>query len=343
MGHTLDILETIRTDPGLLVTDDSLTEARDRREAVKSAAMGFRGALRAYDSGSLAHRTAIKSADGDCGVVLDRRTHDALGPDSEDEEGPNDIVEEVRAEVGDELRGTFPAVTATTVGQRRSILIEFHAPADGHEDPSVDLIVGLTRKDQPGIWIPNLKQRCWNESDPECHTKLLTAEPQALRVMRARVIRLMKAQVRQWHTPTMCSFNVAALALAGVTNDVAMDEALMEFLDYAAADLAAQLTPDPAGVSPPINLPLAKATAVDRLEKARDNLREALDHDHDDDHDTVQAALARIFPDYVEVPASATMTQHVTSAVRSGKRVLVLGTGFDFPRKSTRAYGQRQE
>lgn len=341
MGYTLDILEEIRTNPELLVTDDSLTEARERREAVKSAALRFRGTLRPYNSGSLAHRTATRTADGDCGVVLDRRQHTTLGPDSSDEDGPNDIVEEVRAHVEDELRGTYPDVTATTTGQRRSILVEFHDPADGHGDPSVDLIVGLTRKDAAGIWIPNLKARCWNESDPECHTKLLTANPKALRVMRARVIRLMKAQVRQWQTPTMCSFNVAALALSSVTNDAALDEALMEFLEYAAADLAAQLTPDPAGVSPPINLPLMQSTAVDRLERARDDLREALDND--DDHDVVQTALARVFPDYVEVPNSAPVGQHVAALVRGGKRALVVAAGYDFPKKSTRAYGPSRE
>lgn len=67
---------------------------------------------------------------------------------------------------------------------KRAIEVNF---PDG---PSVDLIVGLTRKDAAGLWIPNLHSSSWDASHPERHTELLTAAPKALRVTRARAIRL---------------------------------------------------------------------------------------------------------------------------------------------------------
>ncbi len=79
--HTNDVLEEIRRE--ISANDDDLREARARRDVVLSAARSFKGALRTFKSGSVAHGTVnnpVNDADG--GVVLDRRVHVALGPDS---------------------------------------------------------------------------------------------------------------------------------------------------------------------------------------------------------------------------------------------------------------------
>jgi hypothetical protein len=54
--------------------------------------------------------------------------------------------------VCDELRADFPKITYELT--KRAILFEFHEPMDD-EDPSVDLVVCLTRREEPGFWIPN--------------------------------------------------------------------------------------------------------------------------------------------------------------------------------------------
>jgi hypothetical protein len=71
--------------------------------------------------------------------------------------------------------------------------MEFNVPLPNGEDPTVDLVAGLERKEKPGLWIPNLEKDRWDPSDPEEHTRLLTAELKSLRVTRARASRLAKA------------------------------------------------------------------------------------------------------------------------------------------------------
>jgi hypothetical protein len=75
--------------------DEVLKAARVRRDLVKTEAMKFHGALRAFNSGSVAHATANNPVnDADCGVVLDRRTHFHLGPDGGGV-GPTGVVDDI--------------------------------------------------------------------------------------------------------------------------------------------------------------------------------------------------------------------------------------------------------
>ena len=170
----------------LAPSGDTLSTARSRRDEVLSQARDYPGALRTYISGSIAHRTANQDTDGDCGVVLDRRSYPKLGPDG-DGEGPNQIVEDFRELLRDRLKQDHPDIRFRVT--KRAIKISFNEPLDDGSDPSVDLIVALTRKGQ-GLWIPNNEARDWDASDPEYHTKVLTADPAGLRRVRAKVIRL---------------------------------------------------------------------------------------------------------------------------------------------------------
>lgn len=123
-----------------------------------------------------------KGLDADAGVVLDRRSHPTLGPDSEDQEGPGPIVEAMRNHLRRELRQEYPEVKFRIT--KRAILITFGEPLPSGEDPTVDLVVGLERVSKPGLWIPNTETEAWDPSDPEEHTRLLTSrwDPKALRV-----------------------------------------------------------------------------------------------------------------------------------------------------------------
>src|SRR5258708_21337652 len=104
---------------------------------------------------------------------------------------------------------------------KRAVLFKFHEPPGDHdpqEAPSVDLVIGLTRKDAEGLWIPNTTHDRWDASHPQRHTELLTAPPKDLRVFRARVIRLVKALVaNDGDDAVVISFNVEALAYYFVT------------------------------------------------------------------------------------------------------------------------------
>jgi hypothetical protein len=208
--------------------DDSVLEqARSRRDAALKAAERFEGALSSFGSGSLAHRTVNDPvSDGDGGVVLDRRTWTELGPDSEVGEGPDDVMDEIGEFVSDELRDRYPRIEFELT--KRAILFSFHNPTDD-EDPTVDLVVCLTRRAKPGYWIPNRDHARWDASDPEKHTALMTAEPKSLRVHRARVIRLAKSAIKNDENAVLCSWNISALALTHITATGKLSDSLAAF------------------------------------------------------------------------------------------------------------------
>jgi hypothetical protein len=178
------------------VNDKVLKEARKRRDLVAEAAMEIEGALRWFRSGSVAHGWVNRPVtDADSGLVLDRRVHTTLGPDGEGE-GPEDIVDELRDLVERKVREEYPNAKVTK--SRRGLLVEFNEPVTDEEDPTVDLIVTLTRKDADSLWIPDLDKDEWTPSHPEKHTELFTGGARELRALRARVVRLAKAWNKQW-------------------------------------------------------------------------------------------------------------------------------------------------
>jgi len=303
MSPIHDLLDEVRSS--VAPSDTTLDDARKHREAVLASAKSFDGALRTYYSGSIAHGTANDDTDADCGVVLDRRTWTALGPDGDDE-GPGNVVEQVRNKVRSDLNQDGWGVTTQLT--KRAIEVNF---PDG---PSVDLIVGLTRKEAAGLWIPNLHSSSWDASHPERHTELLTAAPKALRVTRARAIRLAKAWNKQPTQPGLCSFNIEALALAAVESGMGVPEALHAIADFGAADLAKRLTPDPAEVSPPIKLLIDRDIVVSRLNALASSLAKALASDDDDE---VQDLLAAAFPKYLD-PASSRSEASISASLRGG-------------------------
>lgn len=330
MSKLHDLLDQIRND--VAPADSTLSDAREHRDAVLASAGSFDGALRTYRSGSIAHGTANDDTDADCGVVLDRRVWTALGPDGDDE-GPGEVVEQVRSKVRADLNDEgWDVATRLT---KRAIEVRF---PDG---PSVDLIVGLTRKDAPGLWIPNLNSGSWDASHPERHTELLTAEPKSLRVTRARAIRLAKAWNKQPTQPGLCSFNLEALALASVESGMGLPEALHAIADHGATDLAKRLTPDPAEVSPPIKLLLDRDIVVSRLNSFAASLAKAIESEDDDE---VQDLIAAAFPNYVE-PADPQSKASVSASLRGGNEgVRYTASGITAAAasqvKTTRSFGR---
>jgi len=336
---TLDFAGQVLADVrrGIAVDDDVLSETKARRNLVKRHARSFSGALKTFDSGSVAHGTVNKPvSDADGGVVLDRRTYPELGPDGDDAP-PDEIVAAVAAHVIAGVREEYPDATCRVC--KRAILVEFNEPLDSGEDPSVDLIVALTRADGPGRWIPNTEAHDWDASDPEEHTRLLNGPDSATRVHRARVIRLAKAAVKQDATPVITSFNLEALALEHVGADATIAESLRDLFLGAGGDLSQGLTPDPAGVSDPIKLPegVLRSAAVARLRRFGEAVAAAIGADSLEE---AEAALAELYPDHIGQHAGA---RQLGAALLLGNAARVrsaFGPGVERV-KPSRAYGDR--
>jgi hypothetical protein len=344
MGYTEQLLDDVRAQ---LAPDDTvLKEARGRRDLVRTAAESFHGTTGSFASGSLAHATANcpiherdKGLDADCGVKVDRRSHPTLGPDSPQENGPTPIVKQVLDHLRPQVLAEYP--NATFEITKRAILIKFNAPLPTGEDPTVDLVIGLERSNKPGLWIPNTVAERWDPSHPEKHTELLTADPKALRVVRARAIRLAKAESKRDGPPLLCSFNIEALGLMFVESDMDQPEALWALWARGADDLEERLTPDPADVSPPIKVEDRQA-AANGLRGAAHVLVLALQSDHDER--LVRKRLARLWPDFIALEPSGTTKARAAARLRSGSPLSItkagtLSTGAGTPLKNVRSFG----
>ena len=229
----------------------------------------------------------------------------------------------MRTHLRRELRQEYPQVKFRIT--KRAILITFGEPLPSGEDPTVDLVVGLERVSKPGLWIPNTETEAWDPSDPEEHTRLLTSrwDPKALRVTRARAIRLAKAENKRTAVPPLCSFNLEAFASCSWSGAWTRPRRSLPCGRKAPA-IFRRLTPDPAGVSKPIKV-LDRPKAIERLEFAADQLAEALDHD--DDEAKVLAALRPLWPDFIpERPGEASKAR-TAAALRRHSNLGISGTG----------------
>ena len=339
MTSTQEAIERVRG--AIAAPNGVLTEARERRDATLDAAAEYHGVRRSYRCGSLESRFENRPVeDADCGIVLDRRTHREIGPDG-DGKSPIAVVEELQEIIGPVLRERWPNTRGRKM--RRGLRFHLGAPlADGH-DPYVDLVVAMERRDDPGLWIPDLNVPSWSPSHPERHIELFASGTEAERRTRRRTARLAKAWNKQYSQPGLSSFNIAALALEADLGAATEARALLAWFDHAAEALSERRTADPAGVSGAIKLLVLKGTIVQRLERARDHLRNALEHD--DDPDVVGEELGRVFWCYKEVlPSVASRPTWRGAASLDAVRVSAVGLtlGSGRPLKSQRAFGTRR-
>lgn len=336
MGFTNKILKEVRDE--LAPPDDVLTAARQRRDDLLRIARNFPGVLRTYRSGSIAHGTANADLDGDGGAVLDRRAYPELGPDG-DGVGPIAVVDEMLNFISADVRLLYPDVEFELT--KRAIQVIINEKVEGF-DPSVDLIVALTRKEEPGLWIPNREKDDWDASHPEKHTELFTSGGRVLVRTRARAVRLGKGWDCQYEERALSSFNFESLAYEAVTDGMDESEALAATFRHGATTLAVSNTLDPTDVSPPIKLLLDRATVVDRLTKAAEIMERALDNDEDEDE--VREALGDLFWEYVKPPTGSTSKSAYAHALTSNQGLAVGAGGLTLhgagtSLKRTRAHG----
>lgn len=243
------------------ITSAECVEARCRREMLAVALKTeFRGQV--YATGSLVHGDAMTPLnDFDVGIlVADAGFRYGLGG-----RGPDRLVERARGAILAALRGDFPGSTVAVEGQKRSILVDFGIPSNsGHGGFSADVIVALPNPDGRGILIPDLFRDRWDRSDPKTHADMVHDAVRRTGTSLIEFVRLAKYWSRHHDIP-ICSWNIKALALACATPGVSLTEAVHRFFHTAAQDLTRGLTPDPAGVAPPIRLELPRDEVILKL------------------------------------------------------------------------------
>lgn len=342
----------------IAVPDPVLNEARARRDLVLRIAAKHPAYLRSWNSGSIAQGTHNSPlGDADCGAMVDRRSEEfrAFGPDAPGAgKGPEAFIQTFAALILPEVRANgYPNAELDLTGNR-AIKIEFNAPVDidelGTVDPSVDLIVGLDRREADGIWIPNRAIDGWDAAHPQKHTKMMLSGPADVVVARAHFIRLSKRAIKRdglrTGTPVLCSWNVSALALDSIKERVPLARGLTASLGYASKSIAEGLTEDPAEVADPIKLPdgMTHETAAQTLEFMAAVIAEA---DQADSLFEARTILTKLFGVEIEEIRSQhvnlTRKHPLNPALRSGNHAAAaaaLGVAEE-ARKTTRSHGGR--
>jgi hypothetical protein len=342
----------------IAVPKDVLAEAKTRRNLVCELAMRHPAARATWYSGSIAHGTHNSPlGDADCGVMVDRRSQEfrEYGPDAAGAAlGPEQFVRTFAAVVLPLLRdGGYPNAEVDLTGNR-AIKFVCNAPIDfgefGKVDPYVDLIVGLDRREGPGIWIPNRRRRGWDAAHPQKHTELMTQrDPQELVVHRAHLIRLGKRAIKrdglEPRTPAMCSWNFSALALEHVEARTPLAGAFGAALSDASTSIAAGLTEDPAQVSDPIGLPdgMTNEESAGRLTQMATIVFAAAQAGTLIEARRLLSTLFGIEIDEIRARERATVRRNpLNPALRSGDGAAVgAALGTSDPPKTTRSHGGR--
>lgn len=313
MNEPRNVIEDVRKQ--IQADDIALSDARARRRVVLSAAATFPGVTGTFISGGVAMGvTNDPVIDADGGAILDRRCFPSLGPDSAEGDTPTGVLGDLHVHVGPLVRQVWP--DATVHNMKRGVTVRMHAPLANGQDPYVDLVLAMPRKSAAGLWIPNMDAGRWDASDPQRHVELMNSGTRALRRTRAQVVRLAKAQNKQYWDPALSSFNIVALGLEAIVTPEPIELALHRFYDHAASSLADHLTRDPAGVSGAIKVETSRATAVSRLQQARDHLATALDNANDTD--VVLAELHQVFWKYLPEPVTIASKADLIDALRTG-------------------------
>ncbi|MGB3633335.1 MAG: nucleotidyltransferase [Rubrobacteraceae bacterium] len=308
----------------IAVEDDVLKEARKRRDDIRDIVEEEFDTLRTFRSGSLAHGTQNDPLnDADAGVVLDRRVYEDLGPGGD---GPCAIVEEVRRVLRPRLQEEYPNVRFYT-GGHRAIRINFMEPIQPEGDNfTADLIIAI-RRDEGGLYIPDLDKGGWDPSDPERHVELIVARNKRTGSQFARILRLAKhANAR--HGKTIVSFNVAALGLEAITEKVPLPEGLALFFRHAADSLNEGLTKDPAGVSDSIqvNVPRRK-DAAKKFKGLAELAEQALEFDAEGQLAQAQRNWSKVLPGAIDPPKNEDLEAEIAAGARKDNGWMYRGAG----------------
>ena len=343
----------------IAVPSDVLREGKDRRNLVCELALLHPAARDTWYSGSIAHGTHNSPlGDADCGVMVNRRSLEfrAYGPDADGVgRGPETFIQSFADSILPQVRAAgYPQAEVDLTGNR-AIKFLFNEQVDfgefGAVDPYVDLIVGLDRRDAPGIWIPNRRTNGWDAAHPQKHTELMTErDPQELVVHRAHLIRLGKRAIKrdglEPRVSAMCSWNFSALALEHVEERVRLAQGLAGLFADASASIAVGLTEDPAEVADPIPLPdgMTNAESARRLANMAAVVQDAGQASSLAEARRVLSALFGVEIDEIRARHhSVVRSSPLNPALRSGDAAAITtALGASEALKTTRSHGGRR-
>jgi hypothetical protein len=308
------------------VAPEELDEAKRRRSAVRAALLKEFPGSRIYYNGSVAHGDALTPlTDVDLGVVV---------PDLDDEygpgkRGPRSLQDRAANAVKRELKAEFGDLRVEVEGRKRSILVRFNDPVrDGWDDFTADIIVALDNPYGAGLYIP--RYDTWDRSHPEKHTALVRDAIESSKVRFARAVRLLKHWNRNWSEPAVCTWHIKVLALGCLTEPGRILPGLIGWFEYAAKQINAGPTPDPANVGPDLKPAIAKVDAVRRLRVAADKLAEAQALEQGGWPVLAHAKLAEVFNDPEMLPAPSDESVRLQEAERLRRRTQRSYTGPAF-------------
>ena len=285
------------------VTDAELKVARERRDMLADAlAEEFPGST-VYINGSIAHGDALDPlTDVDVGVIV-AEAIDSHGPGKR---GCGDLQERAANAIKKALRPEFENLRVEFRDRKRSILVRFGDPVTaGQDDFTADVIVAIDNTDPDdnrGLWIPRYSG--WDRSAPQEHTRLVRVANASSVSAYAQTVRLLKHWNRANGRP-LCSWNIKALALGVLTSRRPLVKSLTVWFDHAISSLRVGLTEDPAGVATKpisVNEEMTRTEVVNRLEKARRLLQDAIDLERDGYMTMSHESLAKMFNDPQMLP-----------------------------------------
>ena len=274
------------------VKDTELDEARRRRSLMAKALEEAFPGSRIYFNGSVAHGDALTPlTDVDFGIVVPNFAG-VYGPGRR---GPRVLMEQARDALKDAFGQEFPKLVVTIEGQSHAVLVRFGDPVTpGEKDFTADVIVAIDNPAGAGLFIPDLPDG-WERSHPERHTQLVLEAIDSSDVWFARHVRLLKHYNRT-HSKRLCSWNIKALALDSLAVPLGYLDGLTAWFDHAIEHLSIESTPDPAGVSIPIETTVTRSETVAHLKIARSRIRRAIALCDDGKEEAALAELARVFP-----------------------------------------------
>jgi hypothetical protein len=349
-----EVVESILRE--IMVRGDVLAETKRRRNLVCELAIEHEAARAVWYSGSVAHGTANSPlGDADCGVMVDRRFDEfrAFGPDAPGGgKGPEAFIQSFADWILPRLRAAGYPKAGVDLDGNRAIKFMFNEPLEfdalGIVDPYVDLIIGLDRKNAPGVWIPNRRRQGWDAAHPQRHTEMMTTgAPEELIVHRAHLLRLSKRAVKrdglQTDRPAVCSWNLSALGLAFIANREPIAAALSQFLAAAAASIRRGLTDDPAGVAGKIKLPdgVTREHAAERLQLMGGVVADAAEATSVGEARRLLARLFGVEIDSIRTRERAALTHPLGVAIkRRDGAAIATAVGAVAPMKRTRDHGE---
>lgn len=312
-------IETLLTQARqrIQVEKAELDLARYRRtqlaDALRSACPGGR----VYVGGSIAHGDALTPlTDLDVGIVV---VEAAFGPGLR---GPRDLMERARDIIKEKLGPEYPKLTVTVEGQKRSVLVRFGDPiTNGAKDFTADVIIALDTTNPKSLLIPRLTNNSWEPAAPEEHTRLILSRVErqvgTVGPVFAQVVRLVKHWNKKNGKP-LCSWQIKALALWAINGPTTQHDGLLTWFAYAADDLAARDTPDPAGVCAPIKTKGSRLAAARLMEKARDSMRRAIQAEQAGRPNQAHVELRDLFGDIISEPDSDAAAREMKAAIDAG-------------------------